>query len=77
MNYFLFIFIFFDEDIFIDIYLKVKKICNLLIEFIHKELDNHLYNKYGLLLTFSLFGLVSLFNGIWTFVGYLMPKLFS
>ena len=22
-------------------------------------------------------GLVSLFNGIWTFVGYLMPKLFS
>ena len=31
-------------------------------------------NKY---LGVSRFGLVSLFNGLSTFVGYLMPKLFS
>ena len=29
------------------------------------------------LLSKALFGLVSLFNGISTFAGYLMPKLFS
>ena len=45
-----------------------------------KDKQNRLFNKNMLAMRwieiFNL-GLVSLFNGISTFVGYLMPKLFS
>ena len=36
-----------------------------------------IFEKHAINLKFSWFGLVSLFNGISTFIGYLTPKLFS
>ena len=43
----------------------------------NKDVDNSPKNHTQNIALFFWFGLVSLFNGISTFVGYLMPTLFS
>ena len=58
----------------IEILGMIKKGAN---KHINKLPDSPILYEIQQIALFGWFGLVSLFNGISTFVGYLMPKLFS